>query len=115
MGRKINSYKKMMNREVDISESLVGEVFCTDSFGNIITSIRKEHAREYGLTPGMEARIKLRARSLKMPFVKTYGDIERSREVLLINSSDHLEISVREGSAGDRLKIVGGEKVEVFI
>ena len=113
LGSEIKTYKKVMKKEVDVSESIRGEVFCTDRFGNIITSIKKDHLEEYGLNLGDLISVKLGKKVFKMPFVETYGNADRGQIACLINSSDHFEVSTREGSAADRLEIQGGESVEV--
>jgi S-adenosylmethionine hydrolase len=112
-GNEIESYKKAMKKEVEISERIAGEVFCIDSFGNIITSIKKEHLKEYGLKLGEAVSVRFGEKVFKTSVVKTYGDVDKGEIVGLVNSAGHFEVSARERSAAKLLKIRGGEAVEV--
>ena len=113
LGREIKGYKKVMKKEVDVSESIRGEVYCTDRFGNIITSIKKDHLEEYGLTPGDIINVKLGKKVFKMSFAETYGAVNVGETLGLVNSAGHFEVSVSEGSAAEKMNIRGGESVEV--
>jgi S-adenosylmethionine hydrolase len=113
-GREIEDDERIMKKDVEVFERIKGEVFCTDVFGNIITSIKREHVLDYGLRIGENLEIKVGERELRIPFVRTYGDVEKGEIAGLINSSDHFELSSREGSAAERLKVKGGEGLEVF-
>jgi S-adenosylmethionine hydrolase len=114
LGREIEAYEKLMKKEVEISAQIKGEVYCTDTFGNIITSIKKEHLHKYGLKLGEVVSVKFGKKVFKMPFVETYGDMDEGDTNGLVNSAGHFEVSVSEGSAADLLEIRGGEAVEVW-
>jgi S-adenosylmethionine hydrolase len=112
-GKDIMAYLRVMKREVEISDGIKGWVFCSDNFGNIITNIKKEHLMDFGLKIGDRLVVRLGDKKLHVPFVKAYGYGNKAELVGLINSSDHFEIAFREGSAAEKLKVQGGEKVEV--
>ncbi len=114
-GSEIEAYEKVLKKEVDVSERITGEVYCTDTFGNIITSIKKEHLEVYGLNLGGVFSVRFGERVFKMQFVQTYGDADVGEIVGLVNSAGHFEVSLREGRAAERLEIQGGESVEVSV
>ena len=114
LGCEIKGYIRLMKKEVEASYTIKGEVYCTDRFGNIITNIRQDHLQNAGFKVGDELTVHIDGRKFKMPFVRTYGELKEWVLGALVNSSGHFEITVREGSAGERIKITGGEPVEVF-
>jgi S-adenosylmethionine hydrolase len=113
-GREIKGYSKVMKRDVVVGEKILGEVFCTDAFGNIITSIKEEHLSDYGVKGADFVNIKVGEKSLRVSLSKTYGTVDKGQVTGVLNSFDHFEITVREGSAAERLGVKGGEALEVF-
>lgn len=113
LGVKTPGYKRIMEQPVDSSENLLGQVYCIDAFGNIITSITNRHVVQRGLEVGEYLNLKIAGQRVRLRFVKTYGDADKGELAALINSAGHLEISMREGNASETLKIFGGEAVEV--
>ncbi len=114
LGRRIKNIESIGLKEIVVSDRIVGEVLCVDHFGNVITTIKKKHTLEYGIKTGDKVKVSIAGGELEAPVVRTYGEMDRGRIALLINSADHLEISLREADAGGRLEIKGGEPVEVF-
>jgi S-adenosylmethionine hydrolase len=114
-GVKRKRYLKVVKRDVKISDGIMGWVFCSDNFGNIITSIKGEHLRDFDLKIGDILNVRIDGKQVQAPLVRSYGFGKKEQFVGLINSSDHFEISTREGSVADRLKVQGGEKVEISL
>jgi S-adenosylmethionine hydrolase len=114
LGKEVKTFKRIMKKNVEFSEGIKGEVFCVDSFGNIITSIRKEHLSKYEMNKNGTLYLKIGGEKISLPFSSTYGDVEKGEFIGLINSSGHFEISIGEESAGDKLKVRGGESVEIL-
>lgn len=92
-----------------------GEVICADSFGNIITNIYKELMNKARVNYNSRLSLRLKNKKHGLKFVQTYGFARKGELVCLIGSSDFLEIAVNQGSAANRLKASGGEKVEIEI
>jgi len=114
LGRRIEGYDRSLRREVEVRDVIRGEVLCIDAFGNAVTYIRREHMVASGLKDKPELKMEINGRELSLPFVKTYGEVEKGGLACLINSFGHLEIAVREGSAAEALGLRGGEEVEVY-
>lgn len=82
-----------------------GRVVHVDRFGNLITNIPGEWVRgAAGVSLGGEHDF--------IPLGRTYSDAAPDRPLALIGSSGLLEISVRDGSAVDRLGLGRGAEVE---
>jgi S-adenosylmethionine hydrolase len=76
----------------------LGEVVYIDSFGNLITNIRRQHLPR---SPGL---VSIGQRT-EIPLVRTYGDAQPGSIVALVGSSGRLEISRVNGSAAQFLGI----------
>lgn len=86
-----------------------GEVIYVDSFGNLITNIRKQDIDPLS-GPGCE--VLINGASLK-GVRKTYGMAATGVALALMGSSGYLEVAVNSGSATGALKAGVGEKVKV--
>lgn len=85
-------------------EGILGQVVTVDGFGNLVTNVPASR-----VTAGAAVRIAGRTVSLR----RTYGDAEPGRVLALINSSQRLEVAVRDGSAARVLDVGEGEGVLV--
>lgn len=84
---------------------VTGEVVRVDSFGSLLTNIRKEDIAGRGT---IDANINgVRIRGLR----KTYSAVGEGRPLALIGSSGNLEIAVNNGMASEVLKAGVGDKV----
>jgi len=86
-------------------DHLAGEVVHVDRFGNLITNVPGEW-----LAPG--ARVQVDG-GPAAPLVRTYADVAPGALAALVGSAGMLEISVRDGSAAERLGVGRGASVRV--
>ena len=84
-------------------DGVYGEVQHVDRFGNLITNIPEAWAREAGEVWLGFTRVG--------PLRRTYGDVPEGELVALIGSMEVLEVSVRNGSAADRIPAGRGAPV----
>jgi S-adenosyl-L-methionine hydrolase (adenosine-forming) len=82
-----------------------GEVLTVDRFGNLITNIPRDWLPENGEVAIDGAGVGAVRR--------TYGDVGPGELVALVGSTELLEVSVRDGSAADRLGVGRGAEVTV--
>jgi len=87
------------------ADHLAGEVVHVDRFGNLITNVPGEW-----LAPGARARV---AGGPAAPLVRTYAEVAPGALAALVGSAGMLEISVRDGSAAERLGVGRGASVRV--
>lgn len=89
------------------STGIRGEVIQVDRFGNLVTDIPGTWVQD---GPAPDVRVEGRPAG---PFCRTYGDVERGSLLTLVGSLGTLEVSVRDGSAADRLNAGRGARVTV--
>jgi len=82
-----------------------GEVVRIDSFGNIITNLKKLNKNNYDIT--------INNKSLKLKFYKTYSEAPNDELFLIIGSCNTLEISMKNGRATDKLKVEVSDKIRI--
>lgn len=85
-------------------DEVSGEVIEVDRFGNLVTSIPESWI------PG--GRVYVEGRGVG-PVRRTYGDVGEGELLALVGSLGLLEVSVRDGSAADRLDVGRGARVTV--
>lgn len=83
-----------------------GEVLVADRFGNLITNIPEDWIPE-------AARVEVEHASVGT-VRRTYGDVDPGDLLALVGSAGLLEVSVRDGSAADRLGVGRGAEVVVL-
>ncbi|HKV51280.1 MAG TPA: SAM-dependent chlorinase/fluorinase [Gemmatimonadaceae bacterium] len=79
--------------------SVSGEVITVDRFGNLITNLVAPRGGSVVLGDRV------------VPIVRSYADVAAGDVVAVVGSSGLLEIAVRDGSAGDALRIARGAAV----
>jgi len=82
-----------------------GLVVRIDSFGNIITNIPKQDGNRYS--------VKIGAKIYDMSFYGNYAGAKEDELFLIEGSNYTLEISLKNGSANDRLSLVTGTAIEI--
>lgn len=93
-----------------INNRLLGEIESVDRFGNLITNIVRDDLKPFN---GLE-NLQILLKSHVIIFNEgSYGDSAENRAAALLNSSERLEICVRNGSAADQLHAQVGEQVVV--
>jgi len=87
-----------------------GEVVAVDNFGNCITNLPREEILRLGKPA--ELRIEVCGQDFG-PLRRTYADAEPGQVLALIGSSEHLELSMRDGNLSSEHGIARGEAVVV--
>ncbi|MEM2960846.1 MAG: SAM-dependent chlorinase/fluorinase, partial [Candidatus Bathyarchaeia archaeon] len=104
LGREIESIKNISFNEPKRSGNQIdGEVLMIDSFGNIITNIDAQMIKD--LKIGQIIPIKIGRKMLRVPFLRTYGDVEKGKPLALIGSSNLLEIGLNQGNISRLLRV----------
>ena len=95
-------------------DTIEGEVFYVDHFGNLITNISGKEIRTFTESrPGRS--LKIRARGADIPFAEFYSQAADDGMHCVINSFGYLELFVNNGNASSIHGMKAGEKVEVFL
>ena len=79
-----------------------------DRYGNIILNVKSGGDLAAMLKEGTLVKISIGHQSYSAPFVKTYGEVEKGRLLLLFGNSGQLEIGVNQGSAAHQIRVEPG-------
>ena len=97
---------KDATRENDI---IIGEVLYIDHFGNLITNVREEMIPENC----RKLTIEVHGRSIEIPIVESYSEVQPGEKLAIIGSKGFLEISINLGNAAEFFDLREGEKFKI--
>ena len=89
----------------------IGQVIYVDHFGNLVTNISGESARQQWEDLSL-TRVLCAGRDIG-PLRRTYADVADGEPVALVNSAGMVEVAVNQGRAGDVLSAGVGTEVRV--
>ena len=100
------------NKEPSFSGGLITvEVLHIDRYGNVILNLPSDGDMAAKLKEGNLVKISIGRESYSAPLVKTYGEVEKGRLLLLYGGSGLLEIGMNQGSAARQLKVEPGASI----
>ncbi len=109
LGTPIKSLTLLPVKEPTLSNgTLAVEVLHIDRYGNVILNLRNDGEMAAKLKEGNLVKISIGKESYSGPLVKTYGDLEKGRLMLLYGGNGLLEIAMNQGSAEKELKAQPG-------
>jgi S-adenosylmethionine hydrolase len=94
---------------------LQGEVLHVDGFGNIITNISAKDLEKRKIREGEKLQVKLKRRLLMLKFCSAYGQEETGKPLVVIGSSDFMEVSINRGNAAELFKTSTGDSVSIIL
>lgn len=100
---------------VSNGSKLTGEVLHIDDFGNIITNITNKNLEKIGAKRQKSLTVRLKNKTLRIRFCKTYGDVTVKDMLALIGSHDFLEIAVNQGKASKKFKTKTGDALTISL
>lgn len=84
------------------------QVLHVDHYGNIILNLGSDNELAAKLKEGTLIKISIGKEACSAPLVKTYGEVEKGRLILLYGAGGMLEIGMNQGSAAKQLKVAPG-------
>jgi S-adenosylmethionine hydrolase len=90
-----------------------GEVAQVDHFGNLTLNLQRTHLEQAGIALGDDVELRCSGKTLVVPFLETYGEVDRGRVVVCEDSFRTVTIAVNQGSAGHRLRAGRGEPLVI--
>jgi len=112
LGTLIATFVSLPDREPTLAGGLISAVVLhIDRFGNVILNLPSSSDVAAKLKEGNLVRISIGKEGYSAPLVKTYGDVDKGRLLLLYGNSGLLEIGMNQGSAARQLKVVPGTSV----
>lgn len=115
IGPTIDDYVKIDLDDVIIDEKYIqGKVLHIDSFGNIITNIKKQLLQNKCEFDNI-LNFFINRKKYRIKFVKSYDFVEKKELLSTIGSSEYLEISINQGNASKELNIKPEDKIKIDI
>ena len=90
---------------------IITEVLHIDHFGNVILNLGSGDELAAKLKEGNLVKISIGRESYSAPLVKTFGEVQKGRLLLLYGGGGLLEIAMNQSSAGRQLKVEPGMSV----
>ncbi len=114
IGHRCSTYVKLeLEKPRKISENeYEAQVVYIDRFGNVYTNMREEHLAK------RPRKVTVRlpdGRTVEMPFVRAYGDVEPGKELALINSEGFLELSINYGNFSNKYGLKPLDRVVIKV
>lgn len=100
LGPIVDSLEELDFDEPEVRDDAIhGHVLRVDTYGNVITTITREHLGEIVAWPQSDASlpIELNGELIEMAFEQTYSDVEAGEPVALIQSMGFLELAINQG------------------
>jgi len=115
IGMATNDYVEIRNiMPVLEQDNIKGQAIYIDSFGNIVTNIRREDLERYDFT-NTPFRIQYRKSDYIDKFVKNYADVPQGYALARFNALDYVEIGIHCGNASQLLGIEIGSLIKIWI
>jgi len=112
LGTPVKTLLLLPDKEPTFSGGLISaEVLHIDRYGNVILNLPSGGDMAAKLKEGNLVKVSIGKESYSAPLVKTYGEVEKGRLLLLYGGSGLLEISMNQGSAARQLKVEPGASV----
>ena len=109
LGPEVADYMRLESAGPEVGPGrIAARVAWVDSFGNIVTNCPAEAAEE---VVADWASIGIEGRGEEISLVRSYDSVPEGALLAIVGSSGFLELSVREGSAAERLGIEPGDAV----
>jgi S-adenosylmethionine hydrolase len=96
--------------EID-GNTVTGEGWWVDRFGNVETNIGPDDLAGIGLAPGSTLTVRIGASLLSIPWVAAYSDVEPGEPLVHVDSAGLIAIAVRDGAAEEELNLSAGVAV----
>ncbi len=90
------------------ADAVIGEVVYFDGFGNVETNIPASSIQKLGWD--IDDTILLNDK-IELTYVKAYGDVEKGKGLVHIDSSGFLEIAINQGCAEEFFKLNQGQQI----
>jgi S-adenosyl-L-methionine hydrolase (adenosine-forming) len=113
-GTPVKTLVLLPDKEPSFSGGLIfTEVLHIDRYGNVILNLPSDGDLATKLKDGNLVKISIGHENYSAPLVKTYGEVDKGRLLLLYSGNGLLEIGMNQGSAAKELKVEPG--VSVFL
>ncbi len=116
VGPIVDSLQQLDIEEPEVGDDAVhGHVLRVDTYGNVITTIAREHLIDIGAWPGSDTplTIELNGEPIEMAFEHTYSNVQPGEPVALIQSMGFLELAINQGDFAEEHGVSAWDPVVV--
>lgn len=104
LGNPIQEIHRLISRQVKVTKrEIAGNVVRVDSYGNLITNIKRKHFETINNLNGSPGYVVQFGRETARGLNKSFEEVEPGECFVLFNSDDNLQIGINKGSASDLL------------
>jgi S-adenosylmethionine hydrolase len=101
---------------VRAGDRVVGMVrYIEDPYGNVVTNIAPALLDSIGASIGDTLEVRIGSRAMRLPWRRTFSDVDEGRPLALVHSRALLSFSVNQGSFSDRFGVKRHDSVFVFL
>ena len=97
-----------------LENNVIGKIIYIDNFGNIITNIDGFKIKQL-VQYDKKIKLILGNKKVEIPFVKSYGFVNKDKLLATVGSSNLLEISLNQGSAEKKLKLKPDDEIKFVL
>lgn len=90
---------------------LFGEIIDIDKFGTLRTNFEEEDLKKASLFDKSKLLLKIKDKEFGIPRVKTFGEVDEGKPLLLFDSSGYLSLAVNKGDASKKFLLKVGDRV----
>jgi len=114
VGPRVSKLEKLpLSTPTFSGKTLTCHVLHVDAFGNVITDVGEKLVRRLPKRVGEGVEIRSGTEKVRVQYIRSYHEVEKGAMAVLLGSQGFLEISVREGSARDKLGVKSLDKLEL--
>jgi len=106
-------YAEIKEVSIDNSEITGAYIKKDKPYGNLWTNIRKEDMEVTGFTYGDTLCVTFDGKELEIPFVPSFGDVEKGNPLAYINSSGTLAFAINQGNFADTYDLTTGAEIKI--
>jgi hypothetical protein len=88
-----------------------GEIIHVDGFGNVITNITGKELKTTGAEAGKQMVVEFKNRKATLKLCSAYGEVLANTPLIVVGSSDFLEVAVNQGNASNIYQAMIGDKI----
>jgi hypothetical protein len=112
-GRKMSQMNHLHIPQPHISNRQIsGEIIHIDGFGNIITNISHSHIHDF-VSIGQKYHVTVNQLTKPMKYMKSYGYVSPGELIIIIGSSNYLEVSINQGNAQKLFNAARGDPIAI--
>ena len=116
-GREIKE-KDMANapyEEAAIGKNQINaKIISINKFGSLHLNIMHDAWDKYNVKMSNEISLNINNKKIKMPFVATFGDVEKGKALILKDDYGRVEVALNQDSFAKRYKVKIGDKVTII-